>query len=148
MTHFETWSPSRKILMLYRHKGLLHRVAERCRVHPSLVSRVFHGKARSARVQMELERQLSRLAARPAARRPSTASGARLKRPIDRSRELRWLTEHSKEYAGRWVALDGGCLIADGVDAKAVFAAARRSGSPRPLFLRVEPSAALPFGGW
>ena len=31
----------------------------------------------------------------------------------DSTRELRWLTEHAREYAGQWVALDGDRLIAN-----------------------------------
>jgi len=30
-------------MVLHRHRGLLQRVAQRCEVHPSLVSKVFHG---------------------------------------------------------------------------------------------------------
>lgn len=39
--------------------------------------------------------------------------------------EMRWISEHCKEYIGEWVALDGDRLIARGKDADAVFAAAR-----------------------
>jgi hypothetical protein len=70
------------------------------------------------------------------------------KHPIDRSRELRWLSEHRSEYGGEWVALDGERLIASGTDAKEVFAAAQRSGVPRPMVIQVEPANVLPFGGW
>ena len=137
-----------RVLLLRHHKGLLQRVAERCRVHPSLVSRVFHGQTRSARVEKELERALtgfgagSKLVATP--RSPTF----RITTPIDRSRELHWLADHRKEYASRWVALDGYRLLASGANPKEVFAAARKSGVAHPLFHWVEPPDALPFGGW
>ncbi len=51
----------------------------------------------------------------------------------DRSREMQWLHDHAREYAGQWVALDGDRLIAHGPDAKAVFAAARADGAYMPL---------------
>ena len=137
-----------RVLLLRRHKGLLQRVAERCRVHPSLVSRVFHGQTRSARVEKELEKALARLGAgaKPAARARSPA--VRFTTPVDRSRELHWLADHRKEYAGQWVALDGYRLLASGADPKKVFTAAGKSGVPHPLFHWVEPLDALPFGGW
>ena len=56
----------------------------------------------------------------------------------DSKRELRWLKEHAREYAGQWVALDGDRLIAHGPDAKAVFAAARADGAYLPMVSQVE----------
>src|SRR6185503_16307703 len=46
----------------------------------------------------------------------------------DYAKELRWLAEHQREYAGEWVALDGDRLITHGKNAKEVFAIARASG--------------------
>ena len=66
----------------------------------------------------------------------------------DRSRETEWLREHRDEYAGQWVALDGGRLIASGDDLKRVATIARQSGVPDALMVRVEPSDALPFAGF
>ena len=56
----------------------------------------------------------------------------------DSAREFRWLTEHAREYAGQWVALDGDRLIANGKDAKEVFAAADATGIRLPLVTFVE----------
>ena len=56
----------------------------------------------------------------------------------DSKRELRWLKDHAREYAGQWVALDGNRLIAHGPDAKAVFAAADADGAYLPLVSQVE----------
>ena len=137
-----------RILLLRRHKGLLQRVAERCRVHPSLVSRVFHGKTRSARVEKELEKALSRLSVGAARAGRPKSPGIRFTTPVDRSRELHWLADHRKEYTGRWVALDGYRLLASSDNPKEVFAAARKAGVPHPLFHWVDPPDAPPFGGW
>lgn len=67
---------------------------------------------------------------------------------IDRSREQRWLKEHSQEYAGEWVALDGDHLICHGTNAREVYEGARKSGVKRPLVIEVEKDNSLPFGGW
>lgn len=67
---------------------------------------------------------------------------------IDRSRELQWLAEHSREYAGQWVALDGERLLCHNASAREVFAAARQSGVERPLVIQVPSRDALPFAGW
>jgi len=116
-------------------------------VHPSLVSRVFHGKARSARVEAALAEALGELeSARATGRRKSSSippSGL-----PDRSRELAWLARHRERYGGQWVALDGDRLISSGADARKVFAAAQRAGVPHPLIHLVEPADALPFAGW
>ena len=73
LTQLATLSETDRVLLLHRHKGLLQRVAERCRVHPSLVSRVFHGRAHSARVERELDKALGKL--RTSAARPAEPSG-------------------------------------------------------------------------
>ena len=62
--------------------------------------------------------------------------------------ERRWLAEHGREYAGRWVALDGDRLLAHGERASEVYAAVRESGVQLPLVVRVDPTDRLPFGGW
>jgi hypothetical protein len=67
---------------------------------------------------------------------------------IDRSREQQWLIEHSKEFAGQWVALDGNRLLSHGNNARDVYEAAKKSGINRPLVVQVEKENELPFGGW
>ena len=146
MTQLETLTEIDRVMLLRRHKGLLRRVAKRCQVHPSLVSRVFHGKARSARVERQLEKALSRLAA-PAPSAAEPKSTFKFTTPIDRSREFEWLARHRQQYAGKWVALDGYRLVADGGHAKDVVAAARRSGRS-PLIHYIEPLDTPLFGGW
>ena len=66
----------------------------------------------------------------------------------DRSRENQWLAEHQREYIGQWVALEGDRLIAHGVNAAEVFAAADASGIERPMVIYVEDPDAPPFAGW
>lgn len=68
--------------------------------------------------------------------------------PKDRSREWAWLAEHSDDYAGQWVALDGDRLVAHGPAFKEVLMAARELGSPEALIVRAEASDAVPFAGF
>jgi len=61
--------------------------------------------------------------------------------------EFAWLCLNRQEYAGRWVALDGGALLAVGNSAREVFAAtANHRGTP--LVTRVEPEGEPYFAGW
>ncbi len=66
----------------------------------------------------------------------------------DGTREMKWLAQHAREYAGQWVALDGDRLIAHGADHQKVFAAAKASGVYLPLVTRVEDPDAPPFAGF
>jgi hypothetical protein len=66
----------------------------------------------------------------------------------NRSREMRWLAEHRKEYAGQWVVVEGDTLVAHGADAQEVFRQVREAGMTRPFLAHVESSEDLPFGGW
>jgi hypothetical protein len=56
----------------------------------------------------------------------------------DSASEMRWLSQHQREYAGRWVALDGDRLIAHGTDAGDVYAAAEADGAHLPLVTFIE----------
>lgn len=58
----------------------------------------------------------------------------------DSTRELQWLIDHAREYAGQWVALDGDRLIAHGTIADAVFDAAEADNARLPLVTFVEDS--------
>ncbi len=62
------------------------------------------------------------------------------------ARELEWLASHREAYAGQWVALQGGRLLAAGPDAGDVFSKVRNV-APPPLVVRVEEEG-LPFAGW
>jgi len=79
-----------------------------------------------------------------------TASGVKWVEPIpmpDPAPSMRWMNEHSHEYGGQWVALDGARLIAHGVSADEVFAAAAADGAYLPLVTYIPPADAPPFIG-
>ena len=65
----------------------------------------------------------------------------------ERAAELKWLANESAPYAGQWVALHGGQLIAHGEKLATVSAAAHAAGIAEPFFASV-PDKDLPFGGW
>lgn len=67
--------------------------------------------------------------------------------PGDFAAGIRWLDQHREKYAGQWVALHGGRLLAHGTDAKKVHQAARASGL-LPLVAYVEPARQAFWGGW
>ena len=57
---------------------------------------------------------------------------------MDSTREMQWLADHAREYAGQWVALDGDRLIAASPDHLEVFAAADADGALVPFITSVE----------
>ena len=65
----------------------------------------------------------------------------------DGSREMQWLAEHRREYAGKWVAVKDDRLIASGENAADVYAAADTSGVQLPMVTFVEDPDAPPFAG-
>lgn len=80
----------------------------------------------------------------PAAQEAAVVSG----RADSRREEMLWLASEASPYAGQWVALHGSRLIAHGMDAATVRAAARVAGVERPLLIHVPEETDLPFGGW
>lgn len=64
------------------------------------------------------------------------------------SPERRWLDENSKQFAGKWVALLGGKLIASGDSAQEVYCKAEVEGVTFPLVVKVPFGEELPFAGW
>lgn len=67
---------------------------------------------------------------------------------IDLSREMNWLKEHRHEYIGKWIALDGDRLVAQGTSAREVYETARQAGVEIPFLTHVDPPDPFPFGGW
>jgi len=68
--------------------------------------------------------------------------------PKNRSHEYEWLRRHRDEYGDQWVALDGDRLLSHGLDLKEVIRTAKQIEGADPIFIRVEPSDALPFAGF
>lgn len=64
------------------------------------------------------------------------------------SPERCWLRQHSHEYLGEYLAVEGDQLVAHGTDANAVFAAARAAGVESPMFVRVEPAESPNQPAW
>ena len=76
--------------------------------------------------------------------------GVKLVKPIpvpDPQPSMRWMNEHSHEYGGQWLALDGARLIAHGANADEVFAIADADGAYLPLVTYIPPADAPPFVG-
>jgi hypothetical protein len=67
--------------------------------------------------------------------------------PKDRTKEHAWLKQHSDQYAGQWVALDGDRLLGHGSNLKEVAEFARQAGVKDALIVRAESSDALPYIG-
>lgn len=68
--------------------------------------------------------------------------------PKDRSQENEWLAKHQDQYAGQWVALDGGRLLGHGLVLKEVMAEVEKAGIKDALVVRAESSDALPYIGF
>ncbi len=67
---------------------------------------------------------------------------------IDRSREMVWLAEHEREYAGQWVVLDGDRLLGHGDDPRPIVEKARSEGIEQPLVVHVRKEFGPSMGGW
>jgi len=74
--------------------------------------------------------------------------GREVKTTSPRRLEQAWLAQHSAEYAGAWVALDDGKLLARGCSAREVLDAAKLEGYYQPLIVHIPSEPPLPFGGW
>jgi predicted DNA-binding antitoxin AbrB/MazE fold protein len=76
-----------------------------------------------------------------------TGSAAPVK-VLDRRQEQEWLRDHSREFPGQWVALQGDTLLGHGTNARAVRDEARPKGFDRPLLFHVPDEPDLPSAGW
>lgn len=59
-----------------------------------------------------------------------------------------WIKEHHAEYAGKYIALKDGELIAVGKTIKEVDLKAKEKGVKKPLLTYLFPLDEEPFGGW
>jgi predicted DNA-binding antitoxin AbrB/MazE fold protein len=65
-----------------------------------------------------------------------------------RSAEQEWLSDHSHEYRGQWVALDGSVLLGHGPKARLVRDQARQKGIQQPLLVHILEDPGQPSAGW
>lgn len=72
---------------------------------------------------------------------------AQLDRPATSKDEaaFKWINEHTSEYPGQWLALDGDRLLAHGPELAEVAATARALGVQFPLLHLVEPPREHPY---
>ena len=105
-----------------------------------------------AKTLSEEERRLlaSRLLAGPAPHASEKKQAFEVDNAIKyRTREYEWIREHTHEYAGQWVALEGDRLYAHGSSARQVFEEAKRAGATLPYIARIDSLDEFPFtGGW
>jgi len=62
--------------------------------------------------------------------------------------EMRWLSEHRREYIGQWVALDGDRLVSHNENLGKVFDEARAQGVKVPFTAFIEDPDQPGMGGW
>jgi hypothetical protein len=65
-----------------------------------------------------------------------------------RQQHIKWLKEHQREYAGKYVALDGYRLVAEGRTFPETHQAALKAGVKKPFITQVFPPDSTVFGGW
>jgi len=59
---------------------------------------------------------------------------------------MKWLAENGHRFRGRWIALEGDRLLADGTTSREVFSKVAERSQP-PLVIRIDEEE-LPFAGW
>ncbi len=72
--------------------------------------------------------------------------GQRGRRQRQLDMERIWLAANRHRYSGRWIALDGDRLLADGASAREVFAEVANH-TPAPLVIHIA-EGEPPFAGW
>lgn len=65
----------------------------------------------------------------------------------NRTREGEWIAQHKREYAGQWVALEGGHLVAASSNRGDLSAAIKAAGAKLPLIHRIAALEDLPYIG-
>lgn len=109
-----------------------------------------HVLAAARRLSRDEQQKLAKSLLEQPQPQPKKKPGRRVPSPVpskDRTLEDKWLAEHSREFAGKWVALEGGQMIACGSSAVEVSKAAKAAGIERPILVQVEDPDGLPFVG-
>ncbi len=65
-----------------------------------------------------------------------------------RKQHIQWVKDHQAEYAGKYVALNGYCLVAEGDSYPEVYEAVRKIGIEKPFITQVFAPDSVVFGGW
>lgn len=65
-----------------------------------------------------------------------------------RKQHIQWIKDHQTEYAGKYVALDGYCLVGEGNSYPEAYEMAKRAGINKPFITQVFAPNSVIFGGW
>lgn len=65
-----------------------------------------------------------------------------------RKQHIQWIKDHQAEYAGKYVALNGYCLVGEGDSYPEAYEMARRTGVKKPFVTQVFAPNSTVFGGW
>ncbi len=71
---------------------------------------------------------------------------ARARKDGQFAREMKLIAENRHKFSGRWIALEGDCLLAAGLTSREVFSKVANRPQP-PLVIEIEDED-LPFAGW
>jgi len=66
----------------------------------------------------------------------------------DFSKSREWLKVHRHEYIGKWIVLDGDCLLGAGDDPRPIVAEARAAGVKMPFVKFIRDTSEPFMGGW
>jgi predicted TIM-barrel fold metal-dependent hydrolase len=78
----------------------------------------------------------------------SPSNGQQEEPDPERRRELEWMKQHRKEYAGQYVALFGDRLVAHADNLRELHRLVKESGVKRAVMTRIETPDEVWFGGW
>lgn len=97
--------------------------------------------------RVRLNRLLARRQAESAKAKPPLDKRVPCEPMKDRRREMKWIEEHKREYAGQWVALDGDRLNAASLIHAEISSAIKADGAEAPLVHRIPSPDDLPYIG-
>ncbi|MBI1829274.1 MAG: hypothetical protein HYR87_07370 [Thaumarchaeota archaeon] len=64
-----------------------------------------------------------------------------------RKQHIQWIKDHQAEYAGKYVALDGYCLVGEGNSYPEAYEMAKKAGIKKPFITQVFAANSVVFGG-